>query len=99
MRKEDKEEDEEIEGAVTPRRGERDELLIIHPYRPVFHSDPTRNGPEGLVHRPVPTDEGARSEEQRPEDGEAQADPAGRGVDAEHGEGGDQVQEQRARVD
>lgn len=57
------------------------------------------NKPEGFVHRAVPTDKGARSEEEGPEDGEAQADATGRGRDTEHGEGGDQVQEQRAGVD
>lgn len=42
----------------------------------LFISTQSGNKPEGFVHRPVPTDEGARSEEEGPEDGEAQADPA-----------------------
>lgn len=98
LREENKEEDEEIEGAVTPSREKRG-TSVIHPFRFAFHFDPIWNKPEGFVHRPVPTDKGARGEEEGPEDGEAQADPAGRGLHAEHGEGGDQVQEQRASVD
>lgn len=54
--------------------------------------------PEGFVHRSVPTDEGAGGEEEGPEDGEAQADTSW-GVHAEHGQGGDQVEEQRASAD
>lgn len=54
--------------------------------------------PEGFVHGSVPTDEGAGGEEEPPKDGEAQAHAA-RGVHAEHGQGGDQVEEQRASAD
>lgn len=57
-----------------------------------------RYTPEGFVHRSVPADEGAGGEEERPEDGEAQAHATG-GVHAEHGQGGDQVEEQRASAD
>lgn len=56
------------------------------------------NRPEGFVHWSVPADKGAGGEEQRPEDGEAQADASGR-VHAEHGQGGDEVEEQRASAD
>lgn len=55
--------------------------------------------PEGFVHRSVPTDEGAGGEEEGPEDGEAQADTTTGGVHTEHGQGGDQVEEQCARAD
>lgn len=54
--------------------------------------------PEGFVHRSVPTDKRAGGEEEPPQDCEAQANTA-RGVHAEHGQGGDQVEEQRASAD
>lgn len=65
----------------------------------VFSKSRWWSKPEGFVHRSVPTDEGAGGEEEGPEDGEAQADTTTGGVHTEHGQGGDQVEEQCARAD
>jgi len=58
----------------------------------------SRYPPEGFVHRPVPTDKGAGGEEEGPQDRKTQAHAAGR-VHYEHGQRGDQVEEQGGRTD
>lgn len=54
-----------------------------------------RYRPECFIHRPVPTDEGAGGEEQKPEDGEAKAYTVVR-VHTKHSEAGEQVEDQSA---
>lgn len=54
--------------------------------------------PKGSIHRSVPTDEGARGEEQKPEDGQSQAlTPTS--VYAKHSHAGEEVEQQSAGRD
>lgn len=54
--------------------------------------------PEGFVHRPVPTDEGAGGEEEKPEDGKTKAHSI-IGIHTEDSQTGDEVNEQSACCD
>jgi len=51
--------------------------------------------PEGFVHRPVPTDEGAGGEEEKPKDGKTEANRCRNitGLATEHSQTGDEVKE------
>lgn len=55
--------------------------------------------PEGFIHGTVPADKGAGGKEDGPEDGEAQANTATRGVHTEHSQGGHHVEKQRGSTD
>lgn len=95
------EEEKKIEGAVTPRREKRQ--VTVTPLGSFGKCGPTSGRrlvePEGFVDGPVPANKGAGGEEEGPEDGQAQAHAAARGVGAEHGQGGQHVEEQRGSAD
>lgn len=101
---EDEEEEKEIEGAVTPGRRKKTKTNILKSCGTCdvigsFQNEDDGVEPEGFIHGAVPTHEGAGRKEDGPEDGEAQADAAAGGVHAEHGQGGDHVEEQRGSTD
>lgn len=90
------------------KRKKRKELSLLHTEEKKTGSQQQRGGPappgrvravpEGSVQRPVPADEGARREEQEPEDGQTKVHAAGH-VHEEPGQAAHQVSQQRACVD
>lgn len=105
---ENKEEDEEIEGAVTPRekknnfykdKKKKTNLANVIFSQCVFYKRRWWYEPKGFIHRSVPTDKGAGGEEDGPENGKAQANTTPGRVHAEHGQRGNEVEEQRATAD
>lgn len=107
---ENEEEDKKVEGTVTPRRKKTTigrvgkhwkgspwvcYLIVLF----FFFKWRWQVKPEGFVNRAVPTHKGAGGEEEGPEDSEAQANTATRGVHAEHGQGGHHVEKQRGSTD
>lgn len=57
--------------------------------------------PEGFVHRPIPTEEGAGGEEEKPKDGKTEANRCRSitGLPTEQSQTGDEVKEQSACCD
>lgn len=66
--------------------------------RTYFQQHKEEDSPEGLVDGPVPAEEGARSEEDEPQDGEAEIYTVG-GISGEVRQTGQHVEEQGHTVD